>query len=179
MFKNKSVSAFISLLFLIASSFSANTLAAEPVVWDINSRAELLKGEARGVSVTDNGILTLAPNLARLFNTDQAYVWSTAMDAAGNIYGTALEAGLHDYGVVFELVRGSNGNWTEKVLHAFTGTSDGSATLGGVVLDAAGRASTLVGYCASGRYTSRFAGCCGGTNARRGGVASCRVAQNA
>src|SRR6267378_2386010 len=95
MFKNKSVSAFISLLFLIAGSFSANTLAAEPVVWDINSRAELLKGEARGVSVTDNGILTLAPNLARLFNTDQAYVWSTAMDAAGNIYlGTGHDGKL-------------------------------------------------------------------------------------
>jgi hypothetical protein len=35
-------------------------------------------------------------------------------------------------------VRGSNGNWTERVLHAFTGSSDGSATLGGVVFDAAG-----------------------------------------
>ena len=71
---------------------------------------------------------------------DGAFLYGEALtlDAAGNIYGTALEAGLHDYGVVFELVRGSNGNWTEKVLHAFTGTSDGSATLGGVVLDAAG-----------------------------------------
>jgi hypothetical protein len=95
MFKHKSVSAFVSLLFLIGSGFSANTLAVEPVVWDINSRAELLKGEARGVSVTDNGILTLAPNLNQLFNTDQAYVWSTAMDAAGNVYlGTGHDGKL-------------------------------------------------------------------------------------
>src|SRR6266478_815943 len=95
MFKHKSISVFISLLFLMGSGFSANTFAGEPVVWDINSRAELLKGEARGVSVTDNGILTLAPNLARLFNTDQAYVWSTAMDAAGNIYlGTGHDGKL-------------------------------------------------------------------------------------
>jgi len=95
MFKHKSVSAFVSLLFLIGSGFSASALAVEPVVWDINSRAELLKGEARGVSVTDNGILTLAPNLNHLFNTDQAYVWSTAMDPAGNVYlGTGHDGKL-------------------------------------------------------------------------------------
>jgi len=95
MFKHKSVSTLVSLLFLIGSGFSANTLAVEPVVWDINSRAELLKGEARGVSVTDNGILTLAPNLNQLFNTDQAYVWSTAMDPAGNVYlGTGHDGKL-------------------------------------------------------------------------------------
>ena len=66
------------------------------------------------------------------------YGETLTLDAAGNVYGTALGGGLYDYGVVFELVRGSNGNWTERVLHAFTGTSDGSATLGGVVFDAAG-----------------------------------------
>ena len=95
MFKHKSFSAFISLLFLLGSSFSANTFAGEPVVWEINSRSELLKGEARGVSVTDTGILTLAPNLSQLFNTEQAYVWSTAIDAAGNVYlGTGHDGKL-------------------------------------------------------------------------------------
>ncbi len=94
MFKNKSVSAFISLLLFIGG-FSASVLAGEPVVWDINSRAELLKGEARGVSVTDSGILTLSPALSRLFSTDQAYIWSAAMDAAGNIYlGTGHDGKL-------------------------------------------------------------------------------------
>ncbi|MDX6499853.1 MAG: hypothetical protein QOG23_3113 [Blastocatellia bacterium] len=86
MFKHKLISIFISIFFLAGSGFSAKALAGEPVVWNISSRAELLKGEARGVSVTDSGILTLAPNLSRLFNTDQAYVWSAAMDAGGNVY---------------------------------------------------------------------------------------------
>jgi sugar lactone lactonase YvrE len=99
MFKHKSVSAFISLLFLVGSGFSANMFAGEPVVWDINSRAELLKGEARGISVADNGILTLAPNLSQLFNTEQAYVWSAAMDAAGNVYlGTGHDGKLFRVG---------------------------------------------------------------------------------
>ena len=66
------------------------------------------------------------------------YGEALTLDAAGNVYGTTPIAGLHDYGVIFELVRGANGNWTEKVLHAFTGASDGSASLGGLVFDASG-----------------------------------------
>ena len=83
------------LLFLAGLSFAAPALAGEPVVWAVNSRAELLKGEARGVSVTDSGLLTLAPALSQLFNTEQAYVWSTAIDSAGNIYlGTGHDGKL-------------------------------------------------------------------------------------
>src|SRR6266480_1366627 len=39
-----------------------------------------------GVSVTDNGTLTLAPRFDHVFNTEQAYVWCAAIDAAGNVY---------------------------------------------------------------------------------------------
>ena len=100
MFKHKSILFFISLFFLAGAGFTGNALAGEPVVWDINSRAELLKGEARGVSVTDSGILTLAPNLSQLFNTDQAYVWSAAMDAAGNTYlGTGHDGKIFKVGL--------------------------------------------------------------------------------
>src|SRR5260370_7260852 len=66
------------------------------------------------------------------------YGEALTLDAGGNVYGTTLNAGLHDYGVIFKLVRGSNGNWTGKVLHAFTGAPDGSASLGGLVFDASG-----------------------------------------
>jgi sugar lactone lactonase YvrE len=99
MYKNKFVLALIAVLFLIGPGFSANASAGEPVVWEISSRAELLKGEARGVSVTESGVLTLAPNLSQLFNTDQAYVWSTAIDSAGNVYlGTGHDGKLFRVG---------------------------------------------------------------------------------
>jgi sugar lactone lactonase YvrE len=60
--------------------------AGEPILWELSSRADLLKGEARGVSVTDTGALMLAPRFSQLFNTEQAYIWSSAVDATGNVY---------------------------------------------------------------------------------------------
>src|SRR2546421_4642633 len=70
-------------------------IGGQPTVSEITSRTELLKGEARGVSITDNGMITLAPRLDQVFNTDQPYVWSTAIDAAGNVYlGTGHDGKL-------------------------------------------------------------------------------------
>jgi hypothetical protein len=60
--------------------------ASEPVIWETNSRAEILKGETRGVSVADTGAFMLAPRFTQLFSTDQAYIWSSAADNAGNVY---------------------------------------------------------------------------------------------
>ncbi len=71
---------FISLLCV----FPAN--ASEPAIWSVNTRAEVLKGDAKGVSISDTGTITLAPKLAEVFNTEQSYVWSSAIDEAGNVF---------------------------------------------------------------------------------------------
>ncbi|HEY7182291.1 MAG TPA: hypothetical protein VIC84_12770 [Blastocatellia bacterium] len=78
---------FISISFWIVS-----VSAGGPVFWRVNTRAEIEKGDARGVSIADNGALTLAPALIEVFDTKQAYIWSAAADKAGNIYlGTGHE----------------------------------------------------------------------------------------
>ena len=88
------VTAFIVAL-LCVTCFTSSALAGEPVVWEMSSRPELLKGEARGVSITDNGLLTLAPKLDQVFDTEQPYIWSATADAAGNIYlGTGHDGRL-------------------------------------------------------------------------------------
>jgi uncharacterized repeat protein (TIGR03803 family) len=65
------------------------------------------------------------------------------LDSAGNLYGTTLWGGDTDCssvgcGTVYELVRGSGGSWTEKILYEFTGESDGGDPIGGLVFDTAG-----------------------------------------
>src|ERR1044072_1698999 len=57
----------------------ASVRAGQPVLWETSGRAELLKGDARGVSISDTGVLMLSPKLNEVFNTQQTYVWSTAI----------------------------------------------------------------------------------------------------
>jgi sugar lactone lactonase YvrE len=91
------IAKFITVLLIL--SFASAVLAGEPIMWELNSRSELLKGDARGVSVTDTGALMLAPRFSQVFNTDQAYIWSSAVDAAGNVYlGTGHDGRIYRVG---------------------------------------------------------------------------------
>jgi hypothetical protein len=74
------------LVFALTFLLAAVVRAGGPVVWQTGSRAELLGGESHGVSVTDAGALMLAPQFTKLFDTEQAYVWSSAADSSGNVY---------------------------------------------------------------------------------------------
>lgn len=59
------------------------------------------------------------------------------LDSEGNLYGTTSSGGVGSYGNVFELKQGSNGKWTETVLHSFNG-KDGAEPYAGLVFDSAG-----------------------------------------
>ena len=67
------------LLFVIAN-------AGQPAIWETSGRSDLLKGDARGVSISDTGVLMLAPKVTEVFNTQQTYVWSTTVDNQGNVF---------------------------------------------------------------------------------------------
>jgi hypothetical protein len=71
------------LLFIVAAPA---IYSGQPVVWETGARADLLKGDSRGVSISDTGVLMLAPLLSEVFNTEQAFVWSSTIDAQGNVY---------------------------------------------------------------------------------------------
>ncbi|HXH71010.1 MAG TPA: hypothetical protein VNI60_11830 [Pyrinomonadaceae bacterium] len=60
--------------------------SSEPAIWSVDTRAEVLKGDAKGVSISDAGTISLAPKLVEVFNTEQSYVWSSAVDASGNVF---------------------------------------------------------------------------------------------
>src|SRR5215469_25109 len=51
---------------------------------------------------------------------------SVVMDAAGNLYGTTRLGGPANAGTVFKLSPAGT-SWTETVLYAFTGGTDGGA----------------------------------------------------
>jgi uncharacterized repeat protein (TIGR03803 family) len=78
-------------------------------------------------------------------------------DSAGNLYSTTVAGGINaaacnsgvpasGCGIVFKLTPTTTGEWTETVLHRFTGT-DGGSSYSGLVRDAAGNfyGATLLG----------------------------------
>lgn len=57
-------------------------------------------------------------------------------DANGNLYGTTSEGGLGS-GIIFKLTP-NGGQWTESIVHSFSGPPDGGFSYNGMVVDAFG-----------------------------------------
>ncbi|MCM3871304.1 MAG: hypothetical protein ND895_11520 [Pyrinomonadaceae bacterium] len=101
MFRSPNVNRTVSIatLFLLTLSFCPIIQAGQPVIWETSGRAELLRGDARGVSITDTGVLMLAPNFTEVFNTEQAFIWSSAIDSQGAVYlGTGHDGKIYRVG---------------------------------------------------------------------------------
>src|SRR3954465_14583529 len=60
--------------------------ASNTNIWSTTSRTELLKGDSKGVSISDSGMISLAPKLDNLYDTSQAFIWSAAVDSGGTAY---------------------------------------------------------------------------------------------
>lgn len=92
----KQVTSLATISTLLLILFSTPVHAGQPAVWETSGRTELLKGDARGVSISDTGVLMLAPKLTEVFNTQQTYVWSSAVDNEGNVFlGTGHDGKLY------------------------------------------------------------------------------------
>ena len=82
----KQLNSLAIITILVLTVLAQPVLAGQPIVWETSGRADLLKGDARGVSISDTGMLMLAPKLNEVFNTQQTYIWSSAVDSQGNVY---------------------------------------------------------------------------------------------
>jgi hypothetical protein len=92
------------LTIVLLALLSHSVFASGPVFWEVSKQEDILKGDARGVSISEDGAISLAPSYTLLYDTKEAYIWSSATDAAGNIYlGTG-----HD-GKIFKVEPGGAG----------------------------------------------------------------------
>src|SRR5688572_3080763 len=82
--QTRRIAVITTLLVLLVSFIPVH--AGQPAIWETSGRAELLKGDARGVSISDTGMLMLSPKLTEVFNTQQTYIWSSAVDNQGNVF---------------------------------------------------------------------------------------------
>ena len=98
-------SSLLSILILMSLP-NTSAWAVNPQFWTISSFADLSKGDLKGLSLSKEGQLSLAPKFDSVFDTDQALIWSAVYDPKGNLYvGTG-----HD-GKVFKI----NGQGTSSL----------------------------------------------------------------
>ena len=55
--------------------------AVSPQIWRENSQAAFEQGDPEGVSLTREGMVTLAPSFSRVADTGEGFVWALAADA--------------------------------------------------------------------------------------------------
>ena len=76
-------------------ALGSSSRGVSPQVWYIASAQEVEKGDVEGLSVGDDGVLTLAPTLEDLGETEEMFVWSLAEDQQGRIFaGTGNQGRL-------------------------------------------------------------------------------------
>ena len=83
--------------------FPWNGFAVNPTFWNTDSFAEFSKGTLKGLSLSADGQLSLAPKFDSVFDSDQALIWSAVVDNKKNVFvGTG-----HD-GKVFKVDAGGS-----------------------------------------------------------------------
>jgi WD40 repeat protein len=81
----KSIFALCALILL-----SAQCLYAEGTrLWKQSSFDDFEKGTAKGVAITSDGSLELAPAFKAVYTTPSTYIWSIAADGEGNVFAAA------------------------------------------------------------------------------------------
>ena len=87
--------------------------------------------------------------------SDGGYPFGSLIADQGNLYGTTFSGGASKAGTVFELTppAAAGGTWTETVLHAFTGGSDGGYPYAGLIAGKGILDTTIFGL-----YGTTFAG---------------------
>ena len=74
---------------LVCLMLSAIGWAQGTRTWEQTKYDDFEKGTARGIAISSDGNLTLAPAFEPLYTTPSTYLWSIASDAKGNVYAAA------------------------------------------------------------------------------------------
>ncbi len=79
-------------LLLPPGLFAIPAIGGGTQYWQLQGQAAYLRGDPEGISISREGRLMLAPALVPIFDTGQAFIWSSVADRNGNIYlGTGHE----------------------------------------------------------------------------------------
>jgi uncharacterized repeat protein (TIGR03803 family) len=104
----------------------------------ISSKLGILLAVVGVFILTDRGAAQTETVLYNFSASSGAGPTGLSFDSKGNLYGTTIGEGSHDFGTVFSLAPDSSGGWTETALYRFTGGEDGRYPQPRLAFDSAG-----------------------------------------
>ena len=112
--------------FLLGGCVSGALWAATSTSWEMNTYQDFLKGRFTGVSLDQNGKLTLAPKLETVFTSGQPVIWSVAAAPDGSYY-----AGTGHRGRVYHITSSGTSDlvWTADQSEVFAVAVDSAGVL--------------------------------------------------
>jgi len=93
----------VALLLGIAAV--STVMASLPIFWSLEGRDDFLAGEVDGLSISSDGIISLAPATRSLYEGTEPFFWSLVSDGRGNLY-----AGSGNEGKVYRIDAEGNGS---------------------------------------------------------------------
>jgi len=154
-----------SILYSFAGGNDGDTPEAGLI---IDSAGNLFGTTVGGGTDSFGTVFELAPNGSGGFIESVLYSFTNianggpeaglVIDNVGNLYGTTAgySTGGATTGIVFKLAPNGSGGYTESVLYAFTGGSDGATSQAGLIMDSTGN---LYGTTSGGGNSNCFNGC--------------------
>ena len=112
---------------ILLGCFASGSLwAATSTTWEMNTYQDFLKGRFTGVSLDQNGKLTLAPKLETVFSSGQPVIWSIAAAPDGSYY-----AGTGHRGRVYHITASGASTlvWTADETEVFAVAVDSAGVL--------------------------------------------------
>ncbi len=71
---------------ICVATLAACAWAGQTRTWVENDYSDFEKGTLKNLALRSDGLLTLGPRFAELFDSSSAYLWSLARDSKGNLY---------------------------------------------------------------------------------------------
>lgn len=96
MLRRSLLASFIGLSFVLAAPEKCQ--AVNPVFWNTTSFTDFSQGTLKGLSLSADGQLSLAPKFDSVFDSDQALIWCAVYDTRKNLF-----AGTGHDGKVFKI----------------------------------------------------------------------------
>ena len=93
------------IAFFLGFSLVSYVLGGLPIFWGLENQEDFLAGEVDGLSVSSDGVISLAPATRNLYEGTDPFFWSLVSDSQGNLY-----AGSGNGGKVYKIDPQGNGS---------------------------------------------------------------------